>query len=274
MLAKDKLLDAIMSVGHFGERKLYVQGNLIMMDEEVIGYCLALSKAYQMKSVAYPDVDTIIYDEFLLEDRNGRYLPNEPNKVLALMETVGRLREVRLLMLGNYASRANIYFDYWKLFPKPNAIFTKHPTKPVLIHLYANTLFREVKGQTPFAKLIEDTPYGGYILDNNPIHDNYTFVEPLNVPVVYWFGIYWQGLKIGVQYQDNEGIVWFTDKIDPSAKQRFSFDTDSHQPNMLLLKSSRTHPLLKQMRYAIDTGMVRFTNLGIKNAILELLQYL
>jgi len=273
-LCKDHLMDAIKAEGHFDPHTFAVVGNDILCDGEVMGYCIALSKAYQMKSVAYPDVDFIIFDEFLIEDRNGRYLPNEPNKVLALMETVGRMRPIVLMMLANYVSKANVYFDYWKLHPKNGAVFTKHPQKPVLIHMYDNQSFKAEKAKTPFAQLIRDTAYGGYLLDNEALADNYTFVETPTGFLDFICTIKFQAKEMGIWMKPSEGQIWVRSVSDPSANKVLAFDTESHAPNVMLLKASRQHPNIKQLRQAIDYGFIRYENIGLKNTILELLNYI
>lgn len=272
-LCKDHLMDAVQAEGHFAPHTFKVIGTDIYCDDEVIGYCVALSKAYQMKSVAFPNVDLIVFDEFLIEDKNGRYLPNEPNKVLAFMETVGRMRDITLMALANYISFDNIYFQYWGLHPKRGSVFTKHPEKPVLIHMYDNQNFKAKKKETPFAKLIKDTAYGAYILDNVALADNYTFVEKPEGFIDYMLTYRFNGVEMGQWYSPSKGLFYITSKSDPSTKYIMAFDTDSHAPNLLLISKNKNHPNIKELKKALNLGLVRFENLTIKNTMLEMLDY-
>lgn len=69
-------------------RKLYI-------DNKLCGYALPLSAADSLKSSSYENVDTIIYDEFMLKEGSSQhYLRNEPEIILDLIETIGRLRDI------------------------------------------------------------------------------------------------------------------------------------------------------------------------------------
>lgn len=61
------------------------------------GYACSLTSAQSLKSVNFNRVKNIIFDEFIAED--GRYLSNEVHKFLSLIETIARMRDVRIFML-------------------------------------------------------------------------------------------------------------------------------------------------------------------------------
>ena len=77
-------------------------------DDDIIGYGFTLSTANNLKSVAYPFITKLIFDEFLLEKGNQHYLNDEPAKLLNLYETIARPGtnhpKVILFMLANAIS--------------------------------------------------------------------------------------------------------------------------------------------------------------------------
>ena len=88
-------------------------------EKDIAGFGFTLSTANNKKSISYPYVTTLIYDEFLLDKGNQRYLPSEPIALLNLYETIARPGtnhpRVRLFMLANAISITNPYFLFWKL---------------------------------------------------------------------------------------------------------------------------------------------------------------
>lgn len=270
---KEYIMKAISKEGYFPEFKFETIGNEILCNGEVMGFCIAVSTAYKLKSTAFPRVSFIIYDEFLIEDsKTQRYLNNEPKKLLSLYETVIRLRDKPIVLLGNYTSRSNPYFEYFNIFPKYNAEFTKDEENTLLIHMYDNKEFKEEKAKTKFAKLISKTSYGAYILDNKALNDNYTFVEKPTGNLSYRYTIRFQGKNIGIWYS-SVGLLYATSNIDKKCKRIYVFDNESHEPNFILIKANKNQPHIKHLRECYENGLLRFENLGIKNTITDVFSY-
>ena len=76
-------------------------GSFFTIDEKICGYGITLSTAQQFKSSNFPNVKYIIFDEFILEDGQGHYLKNEVDIFLGLIESIARLRDVKVILLGN-----------------------------------------------------------------------------------------------------------------------------------------------------------------------------
>ena len=108
-----------------------VDGRTFKIDDEVAGYAVALSTALTKKSVPYPLVNKIGFDEFLVDKGAIHYLPNEVTAFLEFYSTVSRLREgslkdeVRVLFMGNNISITNPYFNYFSIKPILNKRFNK-----------------------------------------------------------------------------------------------------------------------------------------------------
>lgn len=80
---------------------------------KLIGYCHALNESGRYKSLSFPNVDYILYEEFISED--GRYLFNEPNRLQHYVSTIYRLRKGKVLLIANLLSRIVPYYRDWGL---------------------------------------------------------------------------------------------------------------------------------------------------------------
>lgn len=80
----------------------------IIRHERPIGYSFDLSGMEHYKSISFPNVTTIIFDEFL--SRKG-YLPNEFELFQNMLSTIIRQRDnVKIIMLGNTVNKYCPYF--------------------------------------------------------------------------------------------------------------------------------------------------------------------
>lgn len=83
------------------------EGKLTISDD-ICGYAFDLNSMEHYKSISFPRVTTIVFDEFL--SRNG-YLPNEFILFTNVISTIVRQRNnVKIIMLGNTVNRSCPYF--------------------------------------------------------------------------------------------------------------------------------------------------------------------
>lgn len=81
--------------------------------EEPIGYTFSINTWETSKGASFPNVTTIIFDEFLTRQY---YLPDEPTLFENLVSSIVRQRDnVRILMLANTVSWTAPYFNEWGL---------------------------------------------------------------------------------------------------------------------------------------------------------------
>jgi hypothetical protein len=130
-----------------------------------LGWAIPLSSWQSEKSNAYPDVSTIIFDEFIRQKDNSKYIPNEVEALLNFMDTVFRNREnVRCICLSNAVSIVNPYFLYFNLIPNIEKRFNAYES--ILIEIPDAADFSEERKKTKFGKLISETNYGDMSLGN------------------------------------------------------------------------------------------------------------
>lgn len=80
--------DQIKSDPDLKGHKLTNKHNVMMIDDEICGYAMPLSVANILKSSTYENVDTIIFDEFIIDRGTYHYLQNEVIQLLDVLETI------------------------------------------------------------------------------------------------------------------------------------------------------------------------------------------
>lgn len=90
---KEKFFDAIIKNNEFPQCEFKIKGYTAYINGKPAGQFMPLSKAKIEKSVAFPNVNKIIFDEFILDTGFYHYIPDEVMNFLDLYETVARDRE-------------------------------------------------------------------------------------------------------------------------------------------------------------------------------------
>ena len=115
-LVVPKFFSALINNNEFPDNHLYNKGNTFYCNEKPCGYAMKLSTAQDLKSSNYNNVKNIIFDEFIIEEGQKKlYLKNEVFIFLNLIETIARLRDVRIFLLANAVTITNPYFLYFDI---------------------------------------------------------------------------------------------------------------------------------------------------------------
>ena len=107
--------DALKVNNEFPKHELLVKGSTFQIDGLTAGYSMPLTTAQSLKSVNFSKVKYIIFDEFIVENGRNNYLKNEVEIFLGLIETIARMRDVKIFMLGNAVTQFNPYFMFFNL---------------------------------------------------------------------------------------------------------------------------------------------------------------
>ena len=155
---------------------LFSKGNKFYCDNKICGYAMTLTTAQNLKSTNFNKVKYIIFDEYLIEEGQHHYLKNEVINFLGLIETIARMRDVKIFMLANAVTTTNPYFLYFDLhLPYNNDIIT-FKDGLILVQYMKNEEYRKAKKETKFGKLIQGTSFENYAVENNFIQDNKNFI--------------------------------------------------------------------------------------------------
>lgn len=250
---------------------LYTKGNKFYVDDKIAGYGLTLTTAQDFKSTNFSRVKYIIFDEFIIEEGQKHYLKNEVENFLGLIETIARMNDVVILMLGNAVTVTNPYFLYFDInLPYGNDIAT-YKDGLILVQYMRNEAYREAKKVSKFGKLVDGTEYSSYAIDNNFRLDNKNFIEKKTGTSKIAFSFKYRENIYGVWFDYNEGKIFVSNDYDPNGMM-LSCTLEDHMPNTMLLSAAKNYNSFKQFIKNYQLGNVYFESIKIKNTTRELIK--
>lgn len=233
--ARDKFCEDLISGGFISDdMDIEIDGNTVLLNGEPRIHFVALSISMKKKSVPYPNVNWIVFDEFIETRVNRSYLPNEAEMLLEFISTVNRYRpdrqEVRTFMIGNKTSWFNEYTSYFHIEPFEGQYKT-FKDGLICVENYANRDFEDRMKQTRFGRLISGTKYEKYAIENQSLRDTTDFIKKR--PKQSWLKVC---IRVG---SDTFGIwtdgekLYFSIDFDPS-KRTYADREDLHEKEIAL----------------------------------------
>ena len=266
----------LQSNDYFKDHVLKVQKNKMitkfLCDGEVCGYAIPLSTANILKSTAFPLVKTIIFDEFVLDTASGtyKYMRNEAEMLLDVIETVFRLRDGQVIMLGNNVNfYGSPYVAYWNLELPYSSEFRSFQDGLILVNYIKNEAYRQAKRDSKFGKLIDGTNYGEYAIENKSLRETDVFIDKKPANARFEGLLIINGVNLGV-WVSNEGICYLNEKYDPNVTIKFACDFDDHTEQTVFL-NAKENPLIRIIIRCWRNGWLRFENQKVKTASLSIL---
>ena len=254
---------------YFKDHKLQVKKSKmlteLLCDGKVCGYAVPLSTANILKSTPFPNVGTILFDEFLLDNSGTyRYLKNEVTLLLDVIESVFRLREGKTILLGNALNvHASPYFAYWNLtLPTDGSEFKTFQDGAIVVNYIRNLEYREAKKKSRFGKLIDGTAYGRYAIENEVFRENRHFIEKRPSNSNFYGMIIINGMSIGI-WNGRNGYLYLSEKYDPNTLHKFALDYDDHT-EQTIFTSVRENMYMHICIKAYKQGWLKFENQKIK----------
>jgi hypothetical protein len=256
-------------MSEFPDHQFKVKGHELYIDNKVAGWAIPLSTWQSQKSNAYPNVSTMIFDEFIREKDNSGYIPNEVEALLNLMDTVFRNREnVRCICLSNSVSVVNPYFLYFGVVPNIQKRFNAY--KSLLIEIPDSKDFSSERRKTKFGELIDGTDYGDMSLDNEFVNDSSVFIEKRSKVSKFSFAVIYKGMTMGVWVDLELGLLFLSHEHDPSSKMIFALSTEDLNENAMLMSGWKNNYYLKKMVHSFMNGYLRFDNQVLRNVGYEM----
>lgn len=252
--------------------ELTIKGYTGLVDDKVAFIFIPLSTSRQLKSKNFPNVNKIIYDEFIIDKGRITYLKNEVEVFLDLFETIARTRtNVRAVLMANSVTVVNPYFLFWNIKPNKEKRFTVQGQ--VCVEIFKDTEFIEAKKKTPFGQLISGTRYGNYAIDNEWLLDNDMFIETKTPKSEFMLGLKYNGIMYGFWVDYNVGLIYVNRQYDPSSYSLYCLNKDDHEPNLLLIKTLSENKRLQRIVFAFRNGLIRFSDMTVKNQFYEYVGY-
>ena len=266
----NQILDPHIANEEFKGHEVKIKGGKVLIDGHIGGYAFPLSTAVTMKSSSFPKVKTIIFDEFIIDKGNVIYINDEVTKFLEMYETIARMRDVKVYFLGNAITLYNPYFEYFNITIPYNSEFKIYKDGLILVNYIKNEEYREAKKKTKFGKLLSDTNYGKYAIDNELLRDNdKTFIVgklPANVKILCNMII--DGHTLGV-WRDNNVNYYVSNKYDPNITRVYSFKSSDHTEYTYLTTINSSDMFFLSSAY--HNGRLYFTDSTSKYLLLSLI---
>ena len=263
---------------NFPNLEFKIHGNTMYINDKPCGYFISLSTSQQKKSVSYPNVDLIGFDEFIIDKSHMRYLSNEVEVALDLYETVNRQRtgknKVKMFFMGNNISLVNPYFRFFDCIPTGKERFTVAKNGQICIELFTDEEFIKSKLDSEFGELTKGTKYAEYSIENKSLRDNNAFVEP-NKPkdCTFILSILYDGIEIGFWLSRGTGIIYCDKKI-VDTKARYTITKEDHKLNYYMFNSLSTLPTFKELTKYFRYGDMLFKDIDTKNHVYDIFNFM
>lgn len=240
-------------------------------DGNVFGYAIPLTTASILKSATFGKVKTIVFDEFLICDPVHHYLRNEVIQFLETIETIARLRDVRIILLANASTEANPYFDFFNIKLDLKKEFNTYKDGLITVQYIKNEQYRKAKRETKFGRLIDGTEYGKYAIDNEFLLDDSSFIGPRSANARFYSTIVLSGRCYGVWLDRSSQEVYMSKAYDPSNPCIFSFTLADHKAGTIYAKARNSAWFIPVIE-AFKQGHLIFEDQKIKHAFIDIIR--
>lgn len=265
--------DSLKVNNEFPKHELLVKGSTFKIDGLTAGYSMPLTTAQSLKSVNFSKVKYIIFDEFIVENGRNNYLKNEVEIFLGLIETIARMRDVKIFMLGNAVTQFNPYFMFFNLTLPYNNDIKTFKDGLILVQYMENLEYRKNKKESKFGKLVEGTEYEDYAINNSFKLENNDFISKKSGTSKFSFAMKYKDNILGVWLDYNNGCVYVSFDYDKNGCI-FACTNDDHSPNTMLLSVAKKYRGFKLFIDNYKLGNVFFENNKIKSISNEIIRLL
>jgi hypothetical protein len=239
-------------------------------DWRTMGYLIPLSVAQKYKSVAYPQVKTIIFDEFIIERGVYHYLPNEATVFNNFYSTVDRWQDkTTVFFLANAVSLSNPYFIEYQMFPDAETEWIKAgvPVGFIVCHFPKDGAFSDSVSKTRFGQFIAGTEYEKYAVGNEFADGHQTLVGKKNPKARYQFTLETREGSFSL-WEDVLAAKWYATRQHPGNPLEFTLLPGNVSETKTLLFYSTD--MIGRLRAAYSEGRIWFDNAGTRNLFLDL----
>lgn len=237
LMKRDKFFEDIKNDDELKHLDLKCSGNTFLVNGKVAGYSIPLSKSSTYKSDPFPKVGIIMFDEFLINNNTYHYLENEPIQLMEFIETIGRLRDIKIFLLGNNTTIVNPYFDYFNITLPYNSDIKTFKDGLILVQYIKNEKYRRAKKESKFGKLVTGTRYGDYAIDNKSLLDNDLFKDKKSSNSKYFCTINVNNTLYGVWNDYTSSKMYINKQVDSNCPIVLAFNFKDHNEKTILLTS-------------------------------------
>ena len=231
-----------------------------------VGYFLSLSTSQSVKSVPYPDVTTIIYDEFIIDRGTSHYLSGEADLFNDFYSTVDRYQDRTIvLFLSNAVSIMNPYFIEYDIEPTHEIV--RKADGFMVANFPDSESFGKAVRRTRFGKFITENhgEYAEYAIDNDFKDDDGAFITRKSGRAGYVATIRTTRGTFSVW---TDSPSWFIQAKRPKSEICYALDVPDLREGEVMLGYS--DKLTQYLRAAFRQGRVFFDAPRSRNTFREL----
>jgi hypothetical protein len=241
----------------------------------VMGYFIALSTAQSYKSIPFPEVKTIIFDEFIIEKGLTHYLPDESKVFTNFYSTVDRWQDkTRVLFLANSVSIMNPYFLAYDIKPADDGStewVKKMPLREgghyMVAHFADSAVFTESVMKTKFGQFIAGTDYADYAVGNNFGDNHSELINSKDPKARYRFTVQTRKGYFSVWYSSFSNL-WYAQANRPGQETiMVTEEAMMRADTQLMLRSDK---LSQYLRAAFRRGDMWFDTPQTRNSMIEI----
>jgi hypothetical protein len=235
---------------------------------KTIGYFIPLSVAQSQKSVSFPKVKLIIFDEFIIEKGAIHYLRDEAIAFINFFSTVDRYKDkTRVLFLANSVTIENPYFLHFDIRPDQVGEFTKSHEGFIVCHFADSKEFSKGVYKTRFGKFIQGTEYADYAVTSEFKDNNDNLVARKPADAKYSYTVEARNGTFSV-WIDWEGPHFYIQEKRPRQENMYTLVPEKMRKGVKLITNSDR--LIANLRTAWRNGETHFDTPRSRNAFIEI----
>jgi len=233
-----------------------------------IGHFIALSTAQAIKSVSYPLVTNIGFDEFIIEKGATHYIANEVHAFLNLYSTVDRNQDkTKVFFMANSVSIMNPYFLYYNIKPDESKEFTTLFDGYMVVHFVDAEEFSNQVYETKFGKFIAGTEFGDFAVGNEFADNNDNLLDVKGASARYTYTVEAKQGTFSVWIDWIQGKYYVQEKR-PKQEILFTILPERMSEGKVLL--SYNDKVMQSLRTAFRNGNTYFDTPKSRNAFIEI----
>lgn len=237
-------------------------------------YFTALSAYENEKSGHDAMTDSLIFDEFIKENKRVPYLDSEVAALMNFWETIDRREDrVRLYLLGNAADLVNPYFLEWRITITPETPrYTKWQNGGVLLdYVTPDGAFMDRAQASNIGLVTAGTGYDAYARLNQfaDLNDDF-IVKTKPSSATHTCTIAYMGDRFGVWLDAKQGEYYITLGAPSDNRPVYALTREDMRPNLVMLR--RSEPMLKTLGRMYRYGYIWFDRVKTREAFLDVMR--
>ena len=230
------------------------------------GHFIALSVAQQYKSVPFPNVYTVIFDEFIIDRGAVHYISNETDRFNDFYSTIDRYQDrVKCYMLSNTVSIMNPYFIDYDITVVAGTEWVSKGDGFILVHLPNDETFKNQVQSTRFGKFIFGTSYGQYAVDSHFLDNNPALIGRKPPTAYYALTIETVAGVFSMWVDESSGTpLYFIQAKRPKNELFYTMVIERMSEEKTLIHSNDR--IIQRLRTAFKNGRIMFSSPTARNA--------